>query len=236
MSGNTAWTTLLGGVVGSQAQGLAGPDSDTDYLEFAAAPSEDFWGLRPPTGKAASRVTSNPDCTVHEVGKACALLLSCNPSMMELLWLPPELYTTIYPGLGRELVELRPVFLSAHAVRSAYFGYAVQQFRRLENRTDGTFSSDVRTRTLKHARHLWRLLQQGYQVYSTGHLDVRLSEDKIQACRQFAERAVVDPVFAREELAAYESGFDTVTTPLPAVPDTATVDGWLRHVRRELLV
>ena len=56
---------------------------------------------------------------------------------------------------------------------NAYLGYAQQQFQRLDRRGDGSFSSDTRKRTAKHARHLMRLCRQGYELYTTGRLDVR---------------------------------------------------------------
>ena len=135
----TDWIPILGGIVGSTAYGLNGPDSDVDRMTFAAAPTATFHGLHAPTGRSATRVTHEPDSVTHEIGKACALMLQCNPSVIEMLWLPDELYETS-TDLGRELIEIRSAFLSRQNVRNAYMGYATQQFKRLRNREDGTFS------------------------------------------------------------------------------------------------
>lgn len=55
------WTPLLVGTVGSHAYGLAGPDSDVDTLAFAAAPTARFHGLSLPTGKDATKTSTDPD-------------------------------------------------------------------------------------------------------------------------------------------------------------------------------
>ena len=149
-------TVLLAGVVGSTAYGLAHAGSDTDRLGVFAAPTETFHDL---TFPRESHVTTHPDATYHEARKFCRLVLGCNPTVTELLWLPGDLYEVTTPS-GAELVAMRSGFLSARGVRNAYLGYATQQFRKLETRGDGSFSADTRKRTAKHARHLWRLVQQ----------------------------------------------------------------------------
>lgn len=65
------WTTILSVVVGSTAYGLAGPDSDVDRLAFAAAPTVEYHGLKPPMGKHASRVTNAPNMAVHDLWRLC---------------------------------------------------------------------------------------------------------------------------------------------------------------------
>jgi hypothetical protein len=82
-------TTILRGIVGSVAYGLDHEDSDIDRLGCFVAPTVQFHGLHLPIGKRASRVQTTPsDHTEHEAGKYLSLLLSCNPTVTELLWLP----------------------------------------------------------------------------------------------------------------------------------------------------
>ncbi|MFD1537591.1 nucleotidyltransferase domain-containing protein [Nonomuraea guangzhouensis] len=222
----TPTNVLLAGIVGSTAYGLAGPDSDVDRLGIYAAPTIDLVGLARPK---ESIVSTNPDRTLHEVGKWCALTLGGNPTVMELLWLPDDLYETRTP-LGDQLISIRDAFVSAPRVRDAYLGYATQQFKRLDDRGDGSFSADTRKRTAKHARHLARLLYQGRELYETGHLPIRLPDP--DAIRAFGERiADGDTEEARTLLAATEEAFDTARTPLSAQPQRAVVEEWLRHVR-----
>jgi predicted nucleotidyltransferase len=218
---------LLSGIVGSTAYGLNGPDSDVDRLGMFAAPTAALLGLHEPD---ETRVTTHPDSTLHEARKYVRLALGGNPTVSELMWLPDDLYEVRTP-LGQQLIEIRNGFLSAKRVRDAYLGYATQQFRRLEHRGDGSFSADTRKRTAKHARHLYRLLIQGLWLYRSGELQIRLEEPGL--VRFFGERVAAGDVdHARQVLANYEEAFNALRTPLPERPDEATVDSWLRAVRR----
>lgn len=219
---------LLRGVVGSTAYGLNVPGrSDVDWLGMFAAPTEEFHGLRLPKD---TYTTKDPDSTLHEAGKYAHLALGCNPTAIELMWLPEYEVRT---DLGDDLIAIRGAFLSAKRVRDAYFGYATSQFGRLERRGDGTFSSDTQHRTAKHARHLLRLLFQGYHLYRYGTLMIRLEDSAVMAIREFGDRvAGGDTARAHQILANYEAAFDRYTSPLPDRPDEATVERWLLEVRR----
>ncbi|MGC5029067.1 nucleotidyltransferase domain-containing protein [Micromonospora sp. DT229] len=217
---------LLSGIVGSVAYGLAGPGSDVDRIGVFAAPTVAFHGLHPPK---ESVVTTDPDLTLHEARKWCRLALSGNPTASELVWLPDDCYET-RTEFGELLIGIRSAFLSAPRVREAYLGYAAQQFRKLESRGDGTFSSDTRRRTAKHARHLARLVHQGRLLYATGVLEIRLADPGW--FRDFGDRVAGGALEeARALLAEAESDFDRIRTPLPDRPDEETVERWLLDVR-----
>jgi hypothetical protein len=131
--------------------------------------------------------------------------------------------------LGNELIDIRAGFLSAQRVHDAYLGYATQQFERLRRRGDGSFSADTRKRTAKHARHLLRLLDQGLELYATGHLTLRV--DHPQKFHDFGDQVADDPTAAEPVLRRAESAFATIRSPLPAEPDRAAVEAWLLRVR-----
>jgi hypothetical protein len=222
-----AETMLLSGIVGSTAYGLAGPDSDIDRLGVYAAPTIAFHGLRPPTGKSASTVRTGPDIALHEAAKFATLCLAGNPTVTELLWLPDNLYETRTP-LGDQLIDIRGAFLSARRCRDAYFGYATQQMRRLLD--TGQFQSKMRARVAEHGRHLLRLLDQGYDLYATGRLTIRVAHP--QRYLDFGERVAADPEVARSALVEAESRFDTLARcALPTEPDERAVEDWLHAVR-----
>lgn len=225
-------TVILQGIVGSTAYGLARAGSDVDRMGVFAAPSEFFWGLNPPVGKAATIVQHEPeDLTLHELGKFCALALQCNPTIFELLWLPDDLYE-IRGEDGYRLIALRDAFLSRQRVRDAYFGYATQQFERLSNRS--RFPDVPVNRIEKHARHLSRLLVQGFQLYSTGDMSVKV--DQPEEYFKFGERvAGGDLDHARQVIAGYERLFDRAESPLPEHPRTDAVEEFLRSTRKALL-
>jgi uncharacterized protein len=217
---------LLSGVVGSTAYGLAHAGSDVDRLGLFAAPTEELHGLYPPQ---ESHVSTAPDRTLHEAAKWCRLALGGNPTVTELVWLPDELYEVRTP-LGDELMDIRTTFLSARRVRDAYLGYATQQFRRLLGRGDGSFSADTRKRTAKHARHLKRLCGQGYELYTTGKLTIRV--DAPESFHRFGEQVADDPETALPLLRRYETAFEEARSVLPEQPDERAADAWLRKVRR----
>ncbi|MEV5987429.1 nucleotidyltransferase domain-containing protein [Streptomyces sp. NPDC052051] len=221
----TVPNVLLTGIVGSTAYGLAHEGSDVDRLGMFAAPTEALHGLRRPK---ESHVSTAPDRTLHEAAKWCRLALGGNPTVMELVWLPAELYEVRTP-LGDELIGIRTSFLCARRVRDAYLGYATQQFRRLEARGDGSFSADTRKRTAKHARHLKRLCDQGLELHTTGKLTIRLENP--QEYHDFGERVAADAEVARPLLRSVETAFDETRGVLPQQPDEAAVEAWLRRVR-----
>jgi predicted nucleotidyltransferase len=216
-------TVLLEGIVGSTAYGLAGPHSDVDRLGVFAAPTIAFHGLNPPQ---ESLVEHDPDRTLHEAGKYCRLALSGNPTALELLWLPAELYEVRTP-LGDELVGIRSAFLSAPRVKDAFLGYASQQLDRLVNkRRTGNW---LDRRAAKHARHMLRLIDQGLALYETGILPIRLADP--ERYLDFGAHVEADPSLAGPVLAQARERFAAARTVLPEHPDEAVVERWLLRVR-----
>lgn len=217
---------LLEGVVGSTAYGLAGPDSDVDRLGIFAYDTVRLFRLDPPR---ESIVTTKPDSTLHEASKAVRLLLAGNPTSTEVLWLTE--YEVRAP-LGAELIGLRSAFLSAKRTRDTYLGYATQQFKKLLTRGDGSFDSDIPARRAsKHARHLMRLVDQGFELYTTGNLRIRLENP--QKYLDFGEAVAANPQAAVPFMAAAEDRFNAAKTVLPDEPRTAVVQAWLNRVRAE---
>ncbi|MCZ4511794.1 nucleotidyltransferase domain-containing protein [Streptomyces sp. ActVer] len=217
--------TLLSGIVGSTAYGLARPDSDVDRLGLFAVPTADLHGLKP---QPETYTSTQPDVCLHEARKWCRLALSGNPTVMELVWLPDELYEIRTP-LGDELIGIRTTLLSAKRVRDAYLGYATQQFKRLYDRGDSSLSADTRKRTAKHARHLRRLCHQGFELYATGRLSIRVENP--EEYHRFGEQVAADAMAALPLLKHYEAAFDETRSALPEQPDEAPVEAWLRRVR-----
>jgi hypothetical protein len=148
----------------------------------------------------------------------------------ELLWLPNDLYE-IKTTYGNELIAMRSKFIFAKGVRNAYLGYATQQFRRLSERGDGSFSADTRKRTAKHARHLKRLCWQGYTLYATGTLPIRVENP--DEYMKFGEFVTEDASIAGELIEEYEELFDSTPTVLPERPDESAADEWLVGLRKK---
>lgn len=226
---------LIEGIVGSTAYGMARPDSDRDQRGVFAWPTEALFGLGTPR---ENYVAKTPDRALDEAGKFAGLALKGNPTVMELLWLPDDLYLT-RTSLGDELIGIRSAFLSGPAVTSAYCGYARQQFHELSKHD--SFGADLRRRTEKHARHLARLMHCGLHLLATGELQVRLEDperflqfgadvaDTVQSGRSLDwVKAWVDGMSARFDL-------EQDLSPLPQQPDRNVVTDWLKKVRDTFL-
>jgi predicted nucleotidyltransferase len=190
---------ILNGIVGSTAYRMNTPTSDKDEMGIYVAPLDEVLGLNGPQTVTDSLHKTDPDFTLHEVGKYVSLALKCNPSILELLWLDD--YLTLSPT-GELLVRSRSHFLNTPSILGAYGQYAKAQADRLIRRQgegkDG-FSSDVKNRTAKHARHCMRLLHQGTELLATGSMSVRVSPEVRYELFAAGELAEADPFFFYED-------------------------------------
>jgi hypothetical protein len=206
------------------------PESDQDRLGVFIAPTKAVLGLSGTVLTDESRVTHEPDVTLHELGKYIKLGLKCNPTIMELLYLPTYEVTS---EIGEELISLRSSMLCEPSVRGAYGKYALSQARDLLRRhNEGTegFTSVPRNRIAKHARHCFRLLLLGRQLLSTGTMTLDVSEHRSELFG-IGELAVSDPdtFSARFESAMAE--FDAARSVLPPTPAKSKLDAFLVRAR-----
>lgn len=207
---------VLGGVLGSHAQGFATAESDIDRGFVFAAPTLALVGLTPPD---PSVQLHDPDMWGHEVGKFVHLALQCNPTILELLWIEHDVYTT----LGDCLVMHREKFLTSKLVYNAYRGYAKQQIARAE--------SELRTE--KARRHALRLMLQCYQALDTGQIVVNPGRAWVAGIRT-ASQSLETFTEMYEELdrlafAAYAH------TDLPPEPDRAAAAQLVQTIRQYVI-
>ncbi len=215
--------TIYAVVVGSQAYGLAGPDSDHDRRGVYAAPTELFWRLdKPPTHLDGPQ----QEQFSWELERFCALGLQANPTVLECLWSP--LIETITAD-GQALLERRDAFLSRR-IADSYGRYAREQFRKLDAHRDRT--GELRG---KQAMHMLRLLIAGAHVLRTGDVlvDVGGHRDRLLAVRR-GETPYPDVRRWAEHLVA-ELDTAAAGTKLPDQPDRGAVDALLAAVRRRRL-
>lgn len=230
---------ILKGRVGSHAYGLNTEDSDEDFLGIYAAPTEQFWTVNNEPQETIS--TKDPDCVMHEVKKYVRLVLQCNPTALELMWLESYTDETVF---GWELLQIRRAFITRDKVRSAYLGYADAQMKRmgrerdidLVNKTNAALglpeltAEQLAARRAKNARHVARLLWQATVFDITGELPVRVGNAKF--FMDAGWMAAAGDLSRIEELwQTAKDQLDGPRTRLPQQQDIHAVNMWLLQVR-----
>jgi predicted nucleotidyltransferase len=153
-------------VVGSQAFGLAGEDSDIDHRGIYLPPADLQWSLYGAPEQLENKATQ--EC-YWELRKFLILALKANPNILECLYTP--LVETATPA-AQELLAMREIFLSK-LVYQTYNGYVMSQFKKLEQDLRSTGSIKW-----KHAMHLIRLLMSGVTVLKEGFVPVNVAENR----------------------------------------------------------
>ena len=132
---------ILLSLTGSQAYGMAMPESDCDYKGIFIAPKAYYlgfksieqkdrdWDQEPGTG-LFPMLDNAKDCVVYELRKFLTLIGNNNPNILEMLWLDPEFYLHLSP-VAEKLISYRQHFLS-QKIRSSFIGYAFAQIQRVE--------------------------------------------------------------------------------------------------------
>jgi hypothetical protein len=160
----------------------------------------------------------------------------CNPTVLELLFL--DKYETLLPE-AQLLIDIRKSFLSSIIINS-YGGYAIQQARKLNNRAYRTtgitidelssagisFNADTNNRPAKHARHCFRLLQQGKELLETGELNVKVKNR--EELLSIGKLTIDELVCKFEE--EYQK-FKFTKSVLPKDPDYVTINNVLLKIR-----
>jgi uncharacterized protein len=211
-------TFILKAVAGSHAHGLVTENSDRDLHGVYSAPSQDFWGLSKPE---ESIVLHDPDEAYHELKKFLLLCLKGNPTVLELLYM--DEYIEMEPVWGQRLLDLAPLMLSAKAVKDSYLGYAMSQHKRMwERAEDGT------PQYMKLARHAFRLLDQGYELYTSGYFHTSVHPEDREFYLTIGARS-------KDEIERlYSEGIErflNAETVLPERPDILAVEGYLIEYR-----
>lgn len=215
--------TIYAAVVGSRAFGLHTETSDTDTRGVYVAPTESFWSLAKPPMHVDG---PEDEWFSWEIERFCELALKANPNLLEVLNSPIVVRQT---PLGEELLELRQAFLS-QLVYQTYSGYVLSQFKKLETdfRRDGAPK-------WKHVMHLIRLLLAARTLLLEARVVVDVGPDRE---RLLAVRRGELPwtEVERWRLGLHEELDKAMQqTLLPATPDVARVDTWLRSVRKRSL-
>lgn len=125
--------------VGSHAYGLSTSESDLDVRAIHTVDLKHLLKMNPITSQSNNSVIElkshneeNVDVVSNEVGKFCFLCLKCNPSVLDILFLPQEMI--IYKNdFYDTLREHRQKFITKKQLVASYAGYATAQFERMAN-------------------------------------------------------------------------------------------------------
>ncbi|MBT2444008.1 nucleotidyltransferase domain-containing protein [Streptomyces sp. ISL-36] len=212
--------TIYSCVMGSRAFGLATEGSDTDRRGVFLAPTPLFWRFdKPPAhveGPAEEQFS-------WELERFCELALRANPNVLECLHSPVVEHID---DTGRELVSLREAFLSRQA-HQTFVRYAAGQRKKLD--------ADVRQYgepRWKHAMHLLRLLMSCRDLLRTGELTIHVGEDRERLLAVKRGEVPWPEVESWMSRLTEEADRASTTSPLPAAPDHARVEDFLRRARR----
>lgn len=180
------YSVILRGLVGSKVHGLNVSDQDDrDEMGICIEPVDHFFGLRPRFEQWIYRTQpeghrSGPgdlDLTIYSLAKWTRLAVNGNPTILTLLFLPPEAVMVESPE-GRWLREHADLFVGRN-IFGPYLGYMRQQRHRLTNKVKmpnrpelvAAYGFDT-----KYAGHLLRLGYQGRELAETGRMTLPMRE------------------------------------------------------------
>lgn len=203
------------------AVGHPSPDPAAELTVRAVyqAPTAAFWSLRKPPEQVAG---PGPSWLSWEVEQFCRLALDADPVCLELLWSPRRLWVS---DVGRELLDLRPAFLS-QTISAAYADHVLAAFTRLAG------DDEPDEEQAAAAADLLRLLVDGQALLRTGDAGVPSDEHRE---RLAAVRSGGQPW---EQIDAYRVELQqqldeaAAASYLSPGPDTGRVDAWLSDLRR----
>lgn len=128
-------TEILKVMIGSQAHGLATPESDVDVRGVFVARTRDFFILGGDKEKvrSSSAVIGDMDSTSYEIGHFLSLATKSNPSVLEVFKAPVLTSTE----LGEELLTLFPYVWNSVDAFNAFRGYGLSQRKKGADNPDG---------------------------------------------------------------------------------------------------
>jgi predicted nucleotidyltransferase len=247
-------TTILRGTVGSTVHGLHhGDQDDRDEMAIFLEPPEFLIGLRlarsggswgpfehyvertQPEGARSGH--GDLDLVAYSLRKWLRLALSGNPTVLLLLFSPPE-SLLVCTERGAELRALAPAIVSRKA-GPRFIGYMRAQKERLigtrgQRRVNRPELIEAHGFDTKYAMHVARLGLQGIELLSTGRLTLPLAEphrSRVMAIR----RGDVPLEDALAEIDDIERRLHTAVeqSPLRETPDYERVEAFLIETYRD---
>ena len=157
---------ILKVLIGSQAHGLAAPDSDADFRSVFVLPTDELFKV----GFKAHgpRMTKEQgDETAWEIGRFLSLALECYPLALETLLAP----IVTADAWGQELRALFPSLWAGRQAYDAFLSYAHNQRKKFLERKD--------ERPAKYAAAYLRVLYNLCELLETGRFTVRIIDTPV---------------------------------------------------------
>lgn len=237
---------FLRGVVGSTIHGLSVADTDDlDLMGVCIEPAIKTLHMGKPFEQHTFRTQpeghpSGPgdvDLTTYSLRKYLKLAANGNPTVINLLFVPPE-FRHVDTPLADGLRSLIPSIISREA-GARYLGYMKAQRERLLGLRGQKHTGYTRRQKYmaeagwdtKYAMHLCRLAVQGIEVMSTGKISFPVPEpyhSKLMAIRQ-GEWAL-DFVVSWSEQLEDQLKAARERSSLPEHPDREKLNGWLANI------
>lgn len=226
---------LFSARTGSYLYGTNVPTSDVDTRGVFVPTKEYYLGFLMVVEQVEDKKT---DTVYYDLKKFLKLALNNNPTMLEMLFVPH--YNVLYfmPEWYR-ITSYREKFLSKK-VKHTFLGYAHAQFQKMtasgkgKNVTRQTLMDEFGYDT-KFAMHVVRLLKEGEELLTTGHLTFpRPEAEFLREVR--AGKYTLDEM--KDLVKDMESKFDDLEkkSPLPHYPDKEFVDGLCVELVENLLL
>lgn len=220
---------ILRVIVGSQAHGLATPESDFDYRGVFVVPTSEILKLGNNKVHNTNWIEGKDDDTSWELGHFLNLATHCNPTILETFLAPrTEMLLTEKEDweTGEELRALFPYIWNSKDVYNAFRGYSKNQQKKFLDEKD--------TRPHKYASAYLRVLYQGIQLLETGEFPVDFRKTPIYNTlvewknKRYEVGEVMQLTYEYEQkfAKAYENNPDKTG-------DFEPVNNFLLHVRKE---
>ncbi len=159
--------TILKTLTGSQAHGLATPESDYDYRGVFVVPTVELLKLGQ-SKSITSHINGKEDDTNWEIGHFLYLATKCNPTILEV-FNSPIIEEDGY--ISQKLLALFPYIWNSTGILNAFLGYGLSQRKKFLDGYDG--------RKNKYATAYLRTLYTGTVLLETGVIPIDMTDTPI---------------------------------------------------------
>ncbi|MFM8550818.1 MAG: DNA polymerase beta superfamily protein [Nitrospiraceae bacterium] len=214
--------TILKVLVGSQAHGLAGPDSDADYRGVFVVPTAWLFHLDA-TYKDSRWTEGREDETFWEAGRFLSLATHGHPLVLETFLAP----VVTADRWGQELLALFPFVWAPQPAYEAFVGYALNQRKKFLEKKDG--------RPGKYALAYLRVLFNLCELLESGSFTVRAADTSLgETLRQIKAEALTPGQIIDEGERLLQDAAKKLTHCTHR-PDLDAVNAFLVRLRRAFL-